>query len=539
VNVFALSDEVVRTIAELRPMTATFWGVAGHDAEWDDLSPAGHEQVLAALRSFAGRVPTGLVDPWERLAARVLDEFLRLEIDRLEQGDPYVDLNHLASPAQYLRMAFDVMDSHGEQAWLARIRRLEQMGEALVGYRRSLARGLAEGRPVAARQVRSVVQQARVQAGERSSFRALPEDLTGPLRARLVAAIEPACAAWGELADWLEREYLPHARVEDGVGRERYLREARRFLGMELDPEETYAWGWQEIARLDEQMRAAASAVAPGLPVPAVLAQLGTDPRWCAHGVEAFLETMRARQAHALASLDGTHFELSDPVRRLDVKLAPPGGPPGAYYTPPSEDFARPGCVWYSLGEGPLYPLFDQVATAYHEGFPGHHLQIGTQYSLTDRLSRLHRVMDGSAGYAEGWALYTEQLMAELGFYEEPAWLLGMLSAQMIRACRVVIDIGMHLSLPLPSGEPWTFDRGVEMLVTQGGMDAPHAASEMTRYLGWPGQAISYKVGQRVILELREQARGQGMELREFHRRVLGYGNVGLDHLRELMISPA
>jgi uncharacterized protein (DUF885 family) len=203
-----------------------------------------------------------------------------------------------------------------------------------------------------------------------------------------------------------------------------------------------------------------------------------------------------------------------------------------------------PGSVWYAPGDGQRFPLFDQIATAYHEGFPGHHLQIGIQVALTDRLSRLHRVADGYSGYAEGWALYTEQLMAELGYYERPEYLFGMLSCQMARACRVVIDIGAHLSLAIPDGQPfhpggaWSFELGVEMLTTMAGLGNERAISEMTRYLGWPGQAITYKVGQRVMLELRDAERarlGVAFDPKAFHARILGCGNVGLDHLRRLV----
>lgn len=147
------------------------------------------------------------------------------------------------------------------------------------------------------------------------------------------------------------------------------------------------------------------------------------------------------------------------------------------------------------------------MSTAYHEGFPGHHLQLGVQVSLRDDLSRLHRVMisDFQTGYAEGWALYAERLMDELGYLERPEYVLGMLACQMMRACRVVLDIGAHLGLRAPSdaafrpGDLIDFDYGIDMLTRVARMPPSHAASEMTRYLGWPGQAIAYKVGERII----------------------------------------
>lgn len=551
---FRLSDEVVDAIAELRPVTSTFWGMPGRDAEWDDLSPQGHELARARLASFVPRVPSYApgADLWARLATDVLADVLRVELDRYEHADHLTDLNSIACSFQYVRMVFDVMDAASEQGWRNRVSRLETLAQPLDGYRRSLELGARTGHAVAARQVRAVIEQARVHAGERSYFLGLPAAMERAgvrdpvLKARLEAAVPRACGAFQAFAAWLETEYLPQARSSDAVGRTRYLRDARRFLGMDLDPEETYAWGWREVAAISEQMRALASEIAPGKTVPEVLALLKTDPSRAAPSVDAFLELMRNRQQDALDRLSGTHLDVPAPVRTLEVKVAPPGGSLGAYYMAPSDGFARAGCVWYSLGDAETVPLFDEIATAYHEGFPGHHLQVGMQVGLTERLSRLHRLADGYSGYAEGWALYAEQLMAELGYYEKPEYLFGMLSCQMVRACRVVIDIGSHLSLTIPSdqtfhpGEPWTFDAGVEMLTHVAGMQADHAASEMTRYLGWPGQAISYKVGQRVILELRDSERarlGAAFEPKAFHARVLGCGNVGLDHLRRLVLA--
>lgn len=557
---FLLSDEVVLALAELRPVTATFWGVPGHDGAWDDLRPEGHERVRARLAELQARLgperpPAAEADDserWRRLAEDVLRDFLRVELDRYAHNDHLTDLNNIVSPVQLLTMVFDVMPDGTAEAWRARAERLEGLPTALEGYQATLALGLAKGEVVAARQVRAVLDQCAVHAGETSFARSLVRQLAGSglgdaaLTARLEAAAPRACEAFARFAAWLKETYLPSAREADGVGRARYVREAQRFLGMSLDPEETYAWGWSEIAALRERMREAASRVAPNQTVAEVLEHLKTAPERAAPSIASFLDQMRARQREALDQLAGVHFDVPDAVRALDVKASPPGGPISVYYTAPSDGFTRPGCVWYSLGDAERVPMFDHVATAYHEGFPGHHLQIGIQMSLTGRLSRLHRVAEGYSGYAEGWALYAEELMAELGYYESPDYLLGMLSCQMIRACRVVLDIGAHLALPIPEGQPfhpgeaWTFELGVEMLTQLGGTLRDRAESEMVRYLGWPGQAISYKVGQRVFLELREAERarlGAAFDPKAFHAKVLGCGNVGLDHLRRLVLG--
>lgn len=547
---FSLADALVDDLAALSPSSATFWGVKGHDHRWEDLSPAGSAAAAARLRDWRARVAALPPQPdrWSRLAAHVLADLLDGQLDGYAHGDERRSLNHLASPFQHLVMTFDAMDTAGPDGWDAVAARLAGLEEALAGYRATLAEGLARGEQVAARQVRSVVAQGRVYAGEDGLLAGLVARCREAGRddatlARVAAGSARGRAAYGAFTDWLEAEYLPRATPVDGVGRDRYRRAARHFLGADLDLDDTYAWGWEELRRLLGELDGAASAIAPGVPVREVIARLQTDPTLGAADPESFLAAMRARQEHALG-LIAAHFDVPDGVRRLDVRRAPPGGPPGAYYIPPSEDLSRSGGVWYSLPDGPV-PLWDEVSTAYHEGFPGHHLQLGVQVTLRDRLCRAHRVAYGYSGFAEGWALYAEELMAELGGYERPEYALGMLANQTMRACRVVLDIGAHLDLPIPAdapfapGERWSYDLGVRLMTELGGMEAGMARSEVTRYLGWPGQAISYKVGQRAMLALRREFLAGGGALRDFHARVLACGNVGLDLLRSEVLTQA
>jgi uncharacterized protein (DUF885 family) len=549
---FTLSDALVDDLAALRPMQATFMGVSGHDHRWDDLSPAGVARTAATMRAWRERVAAlpPQSDRWASLAVHVTLDWLDNDLAAFAHCDHHTDLNNIASTFQNVRMAFDAMSTEGVGAWANIAARLEGVGAALEGYRRSLAEGLDAGHLIAARQVRAAIAQARTNQGERSYFRGLAAafakaGIDDPALAQRIAAAAPlACEAYGALGDWLEGTYLPRAKADDGVGRERYLREMRKFLGSTPDPEETYAWGWTEVRRIREEMVALAEKIAPGETLAAVMKLMVSDPARSAPDRATFLAAMTERQARALADLDGTHFDIPDVIRRIDVKEAPPGGALGAYYVPPSEDFSRPGTVWYSMhGDGP-FAYWDEVSTAYHEGFPGHHLQCGIQVSLTKNLSRLHRVAYGYSGYAEGWALYVEQLMRELGYYEKPEYELGMLANQMMRACRVVIDIGSHLGLTIPedapfeAGEGWTFERAVAMMESFGGMTREHAESEITRYLGWPAQAISYKVGQRAMLALRDEfLREEKGTLKEFHTRVLACGNVSLDLLRDLVMA--
>ena len=224
--------------------------------------------------------------------------------------------------------------------------------------------------------------------------------------------------------------------------------------------------------------------------------------------------------------------------------IAPPGGALAMYYTGPSEDFSRPGRTWYPTNGQTRFPLWREVSIAYHEGVPGHPLQIATAKHLGEELSRFQRLMGGTSGYMEGWALYAERLMGELGYLEEPGPRLGMLASQALRCARIVVDIGMHLELAIPrgeayhGGETWTPELALPFLEQRSHFPADFLASEVTRYLGIPGQAISYKVGERLWLAAREQAReelGELFDLKAWHARALDLGPMGLAQMqREL-----
>lgn len=555
-SAFEVSERLVDDLVKLSPIEATRVGVEGFDHLWDDLSPDGVEELDRLLRRYRQEfddLPPGQ-DRWEQLAARVGSEFVDTELDKITSGDTFCDLNTVSSPFTRVRQVFDQMDTNTAAGWENVARRMETMAGVLEAYRLTLDEGCRRSLLVARRQVTAAIKDALIHSGATGYFAAAPDRFRAwsgaepNLESRIEAASRSAREAFAGFAAYLQDRYLLRAPAEDGVGLEGYLRHARRHLGMDIEPTETYLWGWTEVASILQRMGAVAAEIDPDATPFAVVQQLKNDPLRSAADRDQFIRIMTERQHLALAELDGVHFVVPPSIRRLDVRIAPPGGALGAYYVQPSEDYSRPGTVWYSLGGQQTIPLWDEVSTAYHEGFPGHHLQCGVQLSLSDRLSRLHRVAIWHPGYGEGWALYAERLMDELGYLEEPEYVLGMLSAQMLRACRVVIDLGLHLGYRIPAdavfrpGQMWTFDSAVQMLTELASLNLDYATSEVVRYLGWPGQAISYKVGERAMLELRTEwlSRSDGVgDLKQYHARVLGSGPVGLDHLRELVMEPA
>jgi uncharacterized protein (DUF885 family) len=206
-----------------------------------------------------------------------------------------------------------------------------------------------------------------------------------------------------------------------------------------------------------------------------------------------------------------------------------------AYYTPPSEDLTRPGRTWWPVGERDRFVTWSELSTVFHEGVPGHHLQAGAAKMAGDRLSRFAKCTFVS-GHGEGWALYAERLADELGWFSEPGTRLGMLRSSALRAARVVIDIGVHLDLPLPDGSRWTFERASQVLRERGHADPHRVHAEIVRYFGWPGQAISYKLGERGWLAARNQARQRpGFDLKRWHTAALSLGPIGLAGLTEAL----
>ncbi len=546
---FQISDAFTDDYCRLNPLGATYMGVSGHDDRWPGFGPDDVAELADLQRTARSRLIQHLdhPDPVQARAAKVMAAYLGERVDSFDRGDWVEDLNHIASPLQGMVGVFDLMPRNGPENWANIQARFASFGEPLAGYRESLEVGLGRGRTAARRQVESVIQQAREIAADDNRFASFPAEATdtGGDPEALSAALGRVRASAAEFAGWLEADYLPHARSEDGVGEERYLQDLDQFLGTEIDLEETYEWGWGEVSRLLDESRATARLIDPGLSLEEVYHLLDTDPERSAPDRQTFIDFVQGLQNDAVAKLSGTHFDVPDEIKVVTVNVAPPGGPLGAWYAAPSEDFSRPGSIWYAPGERERLPYWGEVSTAYHEGFPGHHLQVGTVTLLREQLSRFHRLAIWYSGSGEGWALYAERLMDELGFLENPEWRLGYLNSQLFRAVRVVLDIGCHLQLripdsaPLHAGEVWNYDIGVDYMHQVAVQALDIAKSEVTRYLGWWGQAISYKVGERVIIDIRDEAmknQGSDFSLADFHRRMLEAGPIRLDHLREALV---
>ncbi|MGY1807972.1 DUF885 domain-containing protein [Blastococcus sp. SYSU D00669] len=541
-----LADRFVEEYAAASPVIATYIGVPGHDDRWPDLTTDGHEELADLLRrTRAEAAATEPVDRREEIARAAMLERVGAELERYEAGLAQSDLNSSASPLQYVRMVFDLMPTDTPEQWATIGRRLAAVPAALDGYADGLLAAATGGHVSAARQVRLAAGHARSWAGtaaEPGFFAELvgdaPDD--GALRGDLERSATAAAEGLHAFADRIERELLPHAPERDAAGRDRYAVESRFHTGVDLDLDETYAWGWEELARVVAEKEAVAERIAPGEGIAGAMAALDADPARLVRGRDALQAWLQESADRAIAALDGVHFDIPEPVRRLEGRVIGATGL-GVYYSGPTEDFSRPGRMWWSLPEGvEEMTTWRETTTVHHEGVPGHHLQIGQTVYNAALLNRWQRLLCDCSAHAEGWALYAERLMDELGFLEDPGDRLGMLDAQELRAARVVLDIGVHLDLPLPPaaglGPRWTYEVAAAFLRRHVAMEDRMRTDELHRYLGWPGQAPVYKVGERVFLTGRDEAKarhGDAFDLKAWHRAVLDLGPLGLGPLTD------
>ena len=551
--VYEIASDYIDAVAALDPIAATMMGVPGHDAEVGDYSPEGYEAHARLRRETLAKLAAAPIEnERDRIAREAMEDVLTLREDLLEAGDHY-RLSGFRNATTTMRMVFDLMPRQTEADWRNIAERLKNLPRGAALYRQTLEEGQRKRIPSARRQVAQAIQQSATYGGTdggRSFFHGLIDafDQSGVaspgLRADLEAGADGAAETYREFSRYLEERFMDGAVERDGVGRDLYQLSSRVYNGIELDLEETYRWGWDELHRIEEEMRATCARILPGASIEETKQFLESEPNRAIDGVEEFRQWMQDLQDRTIAELDGTHFDIPAPLRKIEAMIAPPGGALAMYYTGPSEDFSRPGRTWYPTGGKTRFPLWGEVSIAYHEGVPGHHFERATAKYLAAELSRFQRLMGGTSGYVEGWALYAERLMGELGYLEDPDYYLGMLRAQAMRAVRVIVDIGMHLELAIPRGESfhpgetWNAEIGQEFCLQRSQFPTDFMQSEVVRYLGTPGQAISYKVGERCWLEAREASRkrqGAEFDLKEWHRAALNLGPMGLAQMqREL-----
>ncbi|MFI6345377.1 DUF885 domain-containing protein [Streptomyces sp. NPDC050560] len=544
-----VADAYVDEYCAIDPIMGTYIGEREASSRLPDYSPDGQQARAALARRTLGllteaeRAPGGDSDI-ERRCGRLLRERLTSQLAVHDADEHLRAVSNIMSPAHDVREVFTLTPTETDEDWAAVAERLRAVPAAFDGYRASLALGLERKLHGAPRPTTTFVGQLGEWLDPTGSGRSWFQEFTAPapeaLRGDLDAAAGEATAAVAALRDWVRDVYAPAVEGSpDTVGRERYARWSQFFNGADVDLDEAYAYGWSEYHRLRAEMGTEAAKVLPDASPWEALAHLDTHGTRV-EGVDEVRGWLQDLMDEAIAALDGTHFELAERVRRVESRIAPPGSAAAPYYTAPSEDFSRPGRTWLPTMGRTTFPVYDLVSTWYHEGVPGHHLQLAQWAHVAADLSRYQATVGEVSANCEGWALYAERLMDELGFLTDAERRLGYLDAQMMRANRVIVDIGMHLELEIPGdspfhpGERWTPGLAQEFFGAHSSRPADFVESELTRYLSMPGQAIGYKLGERAWLLGRENARrrhGSGFDAKRWHMAALSQGSLGLDDL--------
>ncbi|WP_394941353.1 DUF885 domain-containing protein [Psychromicrobium sp. YIM B11713] len=541
----AVAEEYAQQLFVLAPELATSLGFPGHETEYHDHSPAGFAAVDELNRRTLARLDA--LDPDDAVDRVTLDamrERLWLDIEFHESGWDLAELNNIASPAQGIRAAFDLMPTETAEQWEHIAGLMHSVPGAIEGYIESLRTARDQGKVSAARQVDIVIEQTGKYGADGGFFDKLAEEGTPKSpQAPLAEGAELAKQAYRGLASFLQNELRPAAPAKDAVGRERYALASRAFLGATVDLEDTYHWGVEELDRIIAEQQAVAEQIKAGASIEEAKELLNQDPARQIKGTEALTSWMQGLSDTAVRELADVHFDIPDIMKKLECMIAPTQDG-GIYYTPPSDDFSRPGRMWWSVPEGEdSFTTWSETTTVYHEGVPGHHLQCATAAYQSGLLNMWRRNLCWVSGHGEGWALYAERLMDQLGYLSDPGDKMGMLDGQRMRAARVVFDIGVHLELEIPErwgSGTWTAEAGLDFLRKNLDISEGQLNFEYLRYLGWPGQAPSYKVGQRIWEQIRgerEQREGENFDVKAFHTEALNLGGLPLDVLKKALLG--
>jgi uncharacterized protein (DUF885 family) len=531
VSVTQIADQL---LADLAPLDSAAAEALGRQPAtlMPQLAPsdfgARHQAMVRALAKLDDTVPSS---PAETVLAAALTERLTSDIALDDAGFTTALLAPLATPVHAVREVFDTLPA-GD--WAAIEAHLQQVPGALHDYANTLR---SAPRVVAARQVTGAADQCEkwVDPKRDNFYRRLVAE-----QPALRPAADAASEATLQFAHFLRDELLVRAPEKDAVGRELYTVTSRAFLGDDIDLQETYLFGWQELLELTAEMNEVAHTLGAAS-IEEAAAALDADPARRLGSPAKLVTWLQERVEDVVLSVDGVYVDLPEQAWLPECKLAPTAS--GVmYYQAPDAAFTRPGRIWWAPPADGTTSTWREVTTVHHEGVPGHHLQIAVALA-EPALHPWQRSMAHVHGHAEGWAHYAERLADEFGLLRDPGERLGMLYGQRWRAARIVIDMGLHLGYPIPAGNglttatEWTPEVGAAVLQRAGGVDETTARFEIDRYLGWPGQALSFRVGARLWRQLRDAAAARpDFDLREFHMRALRLGPMGLGPLRDVLL---
>jgi uncharacterized protein (DUF885 family) len=528
------------------PLFATSTG----DSRYNDRLPRSREEdfaafgrALAAFRRRLDEIERSALPPAEQLNYDIWQRLVDNELCELELGGYRLPLSkmwgfHMAFAGCYLTMPFNSVEDY--ENYIARLLAFPQyVQDHIELMREALRRNFVPPRVTlegVAESMRTQLVSDPVESVLYQPFQSFPATIDEAQRSQLScagqAAIQQAVIPGFQSGlTFVLEEYIPAARqtiaaAELPCGNEFYAHRIRFFTSLELSPQEVHQTGLDEVARIRAEMQAVINQVGFGGTFRQFIEFLRSDPQFYVQTPEQLLE----KTALVLKRMDGELPRLFKTLPRLPygIRPIPDYSAPGntaAYYFPGPGDGSRAGAYYVNTYDLSSRPLYEIEALSLHEAVPGHHLQIALQQELSDL--PLFRRHNGFTSFVEGWALYAERLGLEVGFYQDPYSNFGRLSYEMWRACRLVVDTGMHAL-------GWSRQQAIDYMLDNTSSTLLNITNEVDRYIAWPGQALAYKIGELKIRALRaraEAALGSKFDLRRFHDVLLLQGAVPMDIL--------
>ncbi len=534
-------DKMVR-----HPLQATYAGDHRYDDRLPEISVAEGHAEFEQLQQFARQLQTIAPDdlsPQNQINFQIVQRMIHDDIAELKYGMNLIPITnregfHISFPELRNLMPFRTLVDY--ENYLARLRGFRAYAQGHIDVMRA---GIEAGLTlpsVVLEDYRAPIEAHIVEDPTTSllyePIRSLPEAIPVEQQDRLRMAATQAIAqsvvvGYREFLDFMQREYVPAARGSLGAaalpsGREFYRHRVRRFTTLDVTPEQVHQTGLAEVDRIRGEMRDIMQKVKFDGSVREFVDALRNDPQFVATSPDGLLR----EAAWILKRIDGRLPELFKTLPRTTYGLKPipdyiAPQTTTAYYQPPPGDLTRGGFYFLNTYDLPSRPLYELEALSLHEAVPGHHLQLALQMELSE-LPAYRRFADFTV-FVEGWALYAERLGLEIGFYQDPYNDFGRLTYEMWRACRLVVDTGIHYL-------GWTRQQAIDFMADNTALSMHNIRAEVDRYIAWPGQALAYKTGELQIRKLRqtaEQELGDRFDVREFHDVVLREGAVPLDVL--------
>ena len=522
----AICDDCWESTLVENPTYATYLGDFRFNDRLSDISETGRSRRHALNERFLSRLKkldTGALTENDRVTADILRLQLEQSLEEEQHKFWQWDVDQMNGPQADFPQLLNFHPLTDEKGLEARFR---AFGTYMDQYLDNLRDGVREGRVAMRAAVERVI-------GQLKELLATPEDKS-PFAAKpsLLPSIKDSVyPAYRKMLRYLEGEYLPKARSRDvGLwalpgGAEAYRFRIRLHTTTTLSAEEIHRIGLQELRGIQDEMRA----IAKG-DLKAYLEKLKRDPKNFFSSREDLLETARRELSKANAQLPKWFKRL--PKNECEVKAIEDyreKDSVAAFYYQPDEKLTRKGIFYANTWDATKRPRFNMPALAVHEAVPGHHLQIALALEI-EGLPRFRR-QAGFTAFIEGWGLYSERLGDEMGLYEDELSRFGMLTYQAWRACRLVVDTGLHAM-------KWSREQAIAFFMENLALTETEVLNEVDRYIIWPGQALAYMVGKREIMALREEAKkalGSRFDIKEFHDVVLRNGAIPLTTLRRLV----